>query len=81
MQTDQVVYVFFEETGAWNGSYSDISYHPFAEFQISKSMELRKFQKFCNIDQYKISSLWDIMFQSDTVQSAEKMISFFGINF
>ena len=67
MQTNEMIYIFFEETGAGDGGQTDFSYHPFAEFQIRPVVELGHGEELADIDHNEVSTLWYIMYQTDLI--------------
>ena len=52
MEADEIVYIFFKETGAWNGGDSDFPGHPFGELIIIVNIEFRY------VHEYIVGTLW-----------------------
>lgn len=74
-----MVYILLKEAGTRNRSHSDIFDHPFTEFQIRIPRKLRQIQKLLNINQDKIRSLRNIVFQPDPIQTIQEIGTFLCI--
>ena len=62
VDADQMIHIFPEEAGTGNCCYSNVFDHPLTELQVCVACKLRQIQEILNIDQYKISSLRNVMF-------------------